>query len=79
MLLSLSGSCQNEIEVQVFQKCATCPATCSEPDLICTKQCAPDCGCPIGELIDTVNNKCVKPKQCLLSSVCSELNLATFI
>ena len=62
LILFLSGSCT--IKGQIFQKCATCPATCSAPDLLCIQQCTPGCGCPVGELIDTVNKKCVEPNQC---------------
>jgi len=57
-----SGSCP--IQGQVYQRCRTCPATCSKPDLVCTLQCVRGCGCPTGQLIDTINKKCVKPKQC---------------
>ena len=49
---------------QEFQQCRTCPATCNNPDLICTLQCQPGCGCPPGELIDEENNRCVKPGKC---------------
>ena len=35
---------------QVFQTCQTCPATCSNPGLICTLQCVPGCGCPSGQV-----------------------------
>ena len=52
------------VEGQVFQRCRTCPATCSNRDLVCTLDCVPGCGCPPGQLIDTVNNKCVRPDQC---------------
>ena len=48
----------------VLQNCAACPATCSEPSLICTEKCTPGCGCPAGELINTLNNKCIRPKEC---------------
>ena len=62
--LLFSGSCP--IEGQIKQECKTCPATCSEPDLICTKECITGCGCPAGQLIDTSNNKCVEPDECPL-------------
>ena len=52
------------IEGQEFQECRTCPATCDDPDLLCTLQCQPGCGCPPGELIDEENNSCVKPGKC---------------
>ena len=49
---------------QEFQQCRTCPATCDNPNLICTLQCQPGCGCPSGELIDEENNRCVKSEKC---------------
>ena len=52
------------IKGQVYQKCASCPTTCSNPDLVCTAVCKPGCGCPTGQVIDKVNKKCVHPKQC---------------
>ena len=36
------------IKGQVFQGCRTCPATCNNPNLICTAVCRPGCGCPPG-------------------------------
>ena len=48
----------------MFQACKTCPATCTNPGLLCTLQCQPGCGCPPGKLIDVTNNRCVRPKQC---------------
>ena len=73
-LISLAGSC--EIEGQVFQQCKTCPATCSNPNLVCTLQCKQGCGCPSGQLIDDVtdkeNPKCVDSKKCpLLPPICA--------
>ena len=78
-----TGSC--EIEGQVNQQCKTCPATCSNPTLVCTLQCEPGCGCPHGQLIDDditddENPKCVDPEECPLLSICAvsiELNLIT--
>ncbi|XP_065913510.1 keratin-associated protein 16-1-like [Dysidea avara] len=52
------------IQGQVFQRCKTCPATCTNPGLVCTLQCQPGCGCPPGKLIDVTNNRCVQPSQC---------------
>ncbi|XP_065920539.1 uncharacterized protein [Dysidea avara] len=63
---SCEKKCRNScpIKGQVFQQCRTCPATCTKPDLICILLCKPGCGCPPGQLIDTINKKCVKPSQC---------------
>ena len=48
----------------MFQECKTCPATCTNPGLVCTLQCQRGCGCPPGQLIDVTNNKCVQPILC---------------
>jgi len=60
---SLGSSCT--IQGAVFQECKTCPATCTNPGLVCTSQCQRGCGCPPGQLIDVINNRCVKPILCL--------------
>ena len=52
------------IEGQVFQTCRTCPATCSNPDRICTLACEQGCGCPSGQFIDQVNRRCVSLEDC---------------
>ena len=52
------------ISGQVFQRCKSCPATCSQPDKICIALCEPGCGCPDGQLIDEANNVCVPQNQC---------------
>ena len=52
------------VEGQVQQTCRTCPATCSNPALICRAVCEFGCGCPSGQLIDTSINKCVDPQDC---------------
>ena len=52
------------IKGQVFQQCRTCPATCSNPNLICTADCRPGCGCPPGQLIDEQNKRCVPANRC---------------
>ena len=52
------------VEGTVGQFCRTCPATCSNPGLLCRAICEPGCGCPFGQLIDTTINKCVDPIQC---------------
>ena len=53
------------VEGQVFQQCPLpCSATCSDPNPICDVECTPRCACPVGQVIDTVNNKCVDPQQC---------------
>ena len=48
----------------MIQNCRTCPATCNDPDLRCTLECRRGCGCPPGQLIDEINNKCVPRRQC---------------
>ena len=72
-MFSLTGSCK--IEGQVYQQCKTCPATCSNPNLLCTLQCEPGCGCPSGQLIDDItdkeNPKCVDPIKCPLPPICA--------
>ena len=53
------------VKGQIFQQCQPCPFTCANYKLIaCRFPCTPGCGCPVGQVIDTVNNKCVDPKQC---------------
>lgn len=72
-MYTLTGSC--ETQGQVYQECKTCPATCSNPNLLCTLQCEPGCGCPVGQLIDDItdkeNAKCVDPKKCPLPPICA--------
>ena len=62
------------IEGQVFQRCASCPATCSRPDVICHRACFSGCGCPAGQLIDTVNSKCVDRKECPVDCAVSSIH-----
>lgn len=68
-----SGSCK--IEGQVYQPCRACPATCSNPSLVCTHQCRPGCGCPSRQIIDDITNpknpKCVDPRKCPLPPICA--------
>ena len=52
------------IKGQVFQQCRVCPATCGNPNPICTLECRPGCGCPPGQVIDEANNRCVPRDQC---------------
>ncbi|XP_019849765.1 PREDICTED: papilin-like [Amphimedon queenslandica] len=53
---------------QVFQRCRSCPATCSNPNRICTLECRPGCGCPPGHVIDEANKRCVPLDKCPTSS-----------
>ena len=59
------------MEGQIFQQCSSCSATCSNPNPICIATCIPGCACPAGQVIDTLNNKCVSPKQCPLNCAVS--------
>ena len=54
------------IQGQVYQECPPCYATCSRPFKICPSGiCStPGCGCPAGQVVDTVNKKCVTINQC---------------
>ena len=63
------------VEGQVQQTCRTCPATCSNPGLICRAVCEFGCGCPPGQLIDTTINKCVDPKECPLDCSVSNVHM----
>ena len=62
--LMMQENKQCPIMRQVLQGCRTCPATCTNPDLQCTRQCKEGCGCPSGQLIDTLGNRCVNPSDC---------------
>ena len=55
----------------MFQECKTCPATCTNPGLVCTQQCQQGCGCPPGQLIDVTNNRCVQPILCPINCAVS--------
>ena len=53
------------IEGQVFTACGTaCPPTCTNQPLRCTLQCVAECQCPIGTVLDEVNNRCVEIQDC---------------
>ena len=43
---------------------ATCPKTCSNPHLLCAGDGQPGCSCPLGQVIDEMNNRCVYPNEC---------------
>ena len=43
---------------------AHCPKTCSNPHLLCAGEGEPGCSCPLGQVIDEINNRCVQPKDC---------------
>lgn len=54
-----------EIEGQEFSTCASlCPATCNSPIRFCPLVCVFGCKCPSGQLIDTVNKRCVPADEC---------------
>ena len=72
-LVSLASVLQCPIQGQVVQGCKTCPATCTNPGLVCTQQCQKGCGCPPGQLIDETNNRCVQPSQCPIDCSVSQL------
>ena len=48
----------------MFQRCQTCPSTCTNFSLPCSRACRPGCGCPPGEVIDEFQNKCVPLAGC---------------
>ena len=53
------------IEGQVYQECASCVATCSRPFPICpSRKCTSGCACPAGQVVDTVNKRCVSILRC---------------
>ena len=53
------------IKGQVFKECASaCPATCTNPNPICTKQCVRSCECPSGQVIDEASKTCVPKDKC---------------
>ena len=60
----LTSGSRCSVKGQVYQECRTCPATCSEPNKICTADCRPGCGCPPGQVIDEKKNKCVPTSSC---------------
>ena len=43
---------------------ASCPKTCSNPHLLCAGEGQPGCSCPLGQVIDEMNNRCVQLKDC---------------
>ena len=55
-----------EIEGATPSDCASlCPATCDNSGpLVCPTVCVKGCVCPSGEVIDTVNKKCVPRNEC---------------
>ena len=59
------------IEGQVFTTCGTaCPPTCSEPGPVaCTTQCVVGCQCPVGTVLDDLQQKCVNLDQCGMSVI----------
>lgn len=60
-------SSQCPIRGQVFQRCKSCPATCSDPNKICIAVCQAGCGCPNGQVIDEKKQQCVLARQCTSS------------
>ena len=53
----IAGQEYNEVK-------ATCPKTCSNPHLLCAGDGQPGCSCPLGQVIDEMNNRCVSPNEC---------------
>ncbi len=50
---------------QIFKDCGSaCPANCTTPNPICTRQCVARCECPAGQVIDEKKNECVPRDQC---------------
>ena len=53
------------IKGQTFSFCASrCPRTCNSPPVFCPAVCVEGCVCPSGQLIDTINNRCVPEDEC---------------
>ena len=52
----IAGQKYNEVK-------ANCPKTCSNPHLLCAGEGQPGCSCPMGQVIDEMNNRCVHPNN----------------
>ena len=54
------------VEGAEYSECGgACPPTCLDPYILCLIQgCFPGCACPDGQLMDTVNNRCVPLEAC---------------
>ena len=53
------------VQGQNFSTCASlCPRTCNSPPVFCPAVCVEGCACPPGQLIDTINNRCVTEDEC---------------
>ncbi len=53
------------VKGQIFKECGSaCPANCTTPNPICTRQCVARCECPAGQVIDEKKNECVPRDQC---------------
>ncbi len=53
------------VKGQVFTACGSaCPANCTTPSPICTRQCVRRCECPRGTVIDEISNSCVTLDEC---------------
>ncbi|XP_019853361.1 PREDICTED: uncharacterized protein LOC105313106 isoform X2 [Amphimedon queenslandica] len=50
---------------------ASCPKTCSNPHLLCAGEGQPGCSCPLGQVIDEMNNHCVQLKDCPKPDPCT--------
>ncbi|XP_019853716.1 PREDICTED: uncharacterized protein LOC109583018 [Amphimedon queenslandica] len=50
---------------------AYCPKTCSNPHLLCAGEGQPGCSCPLGQVIDEMNNRCVQLKDCPKPDPCT--------
>ena len=53
------------VKGQTFSSCASrCPRICNSPPVFCPAVCVEGCTCPSGQLIDTINNRCVSEDKC---------------
>ena len=63
-LVAHAGDCAAmvgcDIPGQVFQFCAPCEATCTNPTPICPLICRPGCACSPGTLLDEERNRCTR-------------------
>ena len=53
---------------QEFVLCKRCQRTCEQvaagEQIFCILVCLPGCSCPIGQVIDEANNRCVEEEDC---------------
>ncbi|XP_064384618.1 kielin/chordin-like protein [Halichondria panicea] len=61
----VTDTCKCPVKGQIFKECGSaCPANCTTPNPICTRQCVARCECPAGQVIDEKKNECVPRDQC---------------